>query len=96
MRAPTIGGVALVAIVAASLSFAASAHAVAEITVTSGLDDGTGCTLRDAIVSANENANRTGCATSGPYDDDVISFSIPGGPPDTVNLTGSAPPVSSN
>ena len=82
--------------VAASLSVAASAHAVAEITVTSGLDDGTGCTLREAIVSANNNANQTGCAASGTYDDDVIRFNIPGGPPDTVNLTGTAPAVSSN
>jgi CSLREA domain-containing protein len=85
---------ALVASTAASLILAASAHA-ATLTVTSGTDDGTGCTLREAIVSANMNSDQ-GCTGSGAYGDDAIGFSIPGGPPDTVNLLGTAPDITSN
>jgi hypothetical protein len=84
---------AAVAIVA-SLFVAAGANAAA-ITVTSGADDGSGCTLREAVVSANMDSDQ-GCTASGAYGDDAITFDIPGGPPDTVLLTGTAPEITGN
>lgn len=48
----------------------------ATITVTSNRDDGTGCTLREAIVSTNTSTNQNnGCAVGSDSGTDTITFS---------------------
>src|SRR5690242_13345391 len=82
----------------ATLLPVASASA-ADITVTSNLDDGTGCTLRDAIDSANT-GTATGCANGDATGTDRIIFDPtafpPGGAVETINLTAIAPVIQSN
>src|SRR3954449_6578732 len=76
----------------------ASASA-ADITVTSNLDDGTGCTLREAIVSANT-GTADGCASGDFSGTDRIIFdptAFPrGGAVETIDLTAIAPVIQSN
>lgn len=57
--------------------FISSLGQAATITVNSILDDnGSGCTLREAILSANNPTNQgNGCATGGPSGTDTITFS---------------------
>ena len=50
----------------AALAMPASAGA-ATLTVDSSADNGTGCTLRDAIVSANNDFDQPGCTHGGSY-----------------------------
>jgi CSLREA domain-containing protein len=79
MRSGLIRSVAGTVAVAASLLCVASAGA-ATIAPTSGSDDGTGCTLREAIESANTDADFGGCVASGSYTS---------GGADTIQLTAS-------
>jgi CSLREA domain-containing protein len=58
--------VAAVVSIAGSLVFASAASA-ATITPDNGADDGTGCTLREAIQSANTDADFGGCTHTGSY-----------------------------
>ncbi len=68
-------GLALAISQSVCLSVCASAHA-ATITVTSDQDDGSGCTLREAIASANTSANQNnGCALGSDAGTDTITFS---------------------
>ncbi len=64
------------------LSAAAQA---ATITVDSASDDGTGCTLREAVQSANSNTAFGGC-TAGDAAPDTINFNLP--LPATITLGG--------
>ena len=70
----------LVCFVAAVLLFMAmwGGASAANIVVNSLTDDGTGCTLREAIDSANGNANSGGCVGVGAYGADTITFSVTG------------------
>lgn len=70
----------------------------ASIEVTSALDDGTDCTLREAIVSVNNSALEPGCSTTGgtlgaAYGIDEVTFhpSVAG---QTITLSGSQIPIS--
>ena len=63
---------ALVAMLTLALTLPASA---AIITVDSGTDDGVGCTLREAVASANMDAAIGGCA-AGDDADDEIRFTV--------------------
>ncbi len=80
-------GIATGVAVLASLGLAASANA-ATITVDSLADDGTNCTLREAIDSANANSDQGGCSGAGAYGDDTIQFSNSLTLPGTITLTG--------
>src|SRR4051812_12120716 len=76
-RMPGTKLVAAVVAAAASLAMAASASA-ATITVDSGADDnGTGCTLREALDNANTDTDGgpNGCASGS--GDDTIAFAGP-------------------
>ncbi len=61
---------------AVSLALAAGSAQAATVTVTSNLDDGSGCTLREAIVSMSSQALQAGCANTGAAfgTDDTIVF----------------------
>jgi CSLREA domain-containing protein len=66
--------------------------AAAALTVNTLADNETAdgfCTLREAIIAANTNANYSGCAATG-YGDDTITFSLSG----TITLTSSLPNIS--
>ncbi len=80
MKAAKVMRRAMIATAMASLSLAASAHAAVSIEVTSATDDNAGCTLREAITSANGETTATGCTITGSYDNglDEITFNIPG------------------
>ena len=67
-------------IAALALAFSFTAHA-ATINVDSGTDDGAGCTLREAVQSANTDSSVGGC-TAGDDNGDTITFSV-----GTVTLT---------
>ena len=78
-----------------SLSMAHNvATQAATIEVTSNLDDGTGCTLREAIVSTNNRSLETGCVNVGDsfdgvlFNDNTITFSNSGlsAPNNTITL----------
>ena len=47
------------------------------------------CTLREAIVAANGDADFHDCVASGPYGDDTITFSLSG----TITLGSALPPI---
>lgn len=70
-----------------SLTLAHGTAQAATIEVDSNLDDGTDCTLRDAIVSMNNGALESGCINTGStFDlDDTISFAA-GLAGDTITL----------
>jgi hypothetical protein len=74
----------LAAAFAAFLACPAIAGA-ATITVDSAADDGTGCTLREAILAADTNMDQTGCTRVGGSTDDTISFANGLG---TITLNG--------
>jgi len=68
-----LGGMAAIG----AFALAANTASAATITVTTDLDEfgtGPGCSLREAIQSANTNSNFGGCNGSGPYGADVIRF----------------------
>ena len=70
---------------------AASTASAATITVTTDQDEfgtGLGCSLREAIQSANQNSNFGGCSGIGTYGADVIQFA-PG--IDVITLTITSP-----
>ena len=72
------------------LGLAHSTGQAATIEVNSSLDDGTDCTLRDALTSVNNGALESGCANTGAafgVDDTVNFASVLAG--DTINLDGS-------
>jgi RTX calcium-binding nonapeptide repeat (4 copies) len=86
--------VAFVASVAASLAVAGAASA-ATVTPDSTTDDGTGCTLREAITSTNTDADFGGCTHTGTYGADTIALPAgtygmndPGGFGDNANAGG--------
>ncbi len=69
------------AVLGTGLCLASSAAHAAGIIVTSNTDDGTMCTLREAIASINVGANSSGCSSSNgePFgSDDTITFANPG------------------
>lgn len=66
--------------------------AAATITVDSATDDGTGCTLREAIESANTDIAVGGC-TAGSGANDVIEFDIAGAGPHTITPTSLFPDI---
>jgi CSLREA domain-containing protein len=87
--------VAFAVAMAGSLLFAAGASANT-ITVTSTADPtGTAgtCTLRDAITAANTNTATNNCAAGDTTaaNPDTIDFSLPGTPPDTIQLASALP-----
>jgi CSLREA domain-containing protein len=97
--APAARAGILVVCAIALLGFAGTARA-ADITVTSTLDDdGTGCTLREAIASANFGTG-DGCANGDATGTDRIIFDPtafpPGGAVETIHLTAIAPVIQSN
>ncbi len=61
----------------------------ATIVVDSLSDDGTGCTLREAIQSAQGDADSGGCLGSGTYGYDTITFDQSG----TITLLGALPVI---
>jgi len=68
-----LGGVAAMG----AFALAAGTANAAIITVTTDLDEfgtGSGCSLREAIQSANQNSNFGGCSGIGTYGGDVIQF----------------------
>jgi hypothetical protein len=89
-------GIGCVAMLVLALTPAAAG--AANITVTSNLDNGTGCTLREAIASANA-GSATGC-TNGDAGADTISFDStqfpPAGAVETINLTSGELAIDSN
>lgn len=74
------------ALVAACLLWIPVAQA-ATISVDTGGDSGGGCTLRNAIASANADSNTGGCTGSGGYGDDTIDVPAAVGPTITLNGT---------
>jgi CSLREA domain-containing protein len=93
MRTVLLRSVAAAAL--GSLLFAAGASANT-ITVTSNADPtGTAgtCTLRDAITAANTNAATNNCAAGDTTaaNPDTIDFSLPGSPPNTIQLASALP-----
>ena len=60
--------------------------AFAQITVDSALDDGTDCTLREAVLSANNNANEPGCSGAAGSNEIVFDAGLTGS---TITLTSS-------
>jgi CSLREA domain-containing protein len=94
----------LLGVVAGSLIFAANASAANQIVVNSTADDnGTGCTLREAVVYANDDTTVGGCTnipTNTVGDDDRILFDstvFPAAAPvETINLGPGALNISSN
>jgi CSLREA domain-containing protein len=86
----------VVAAALGSLLFAAAASANT-ITVTSTADPtGTAgtCTLRDAITAANTDTTTNTCAAGDPAPlTDTIDFSLPGSPPDTIQLASVLPAI---
>ncbi len=77
-------------LVAQALSIPAATHA-ATIVVDSATDDGTGCTLREAIESVNSAIASPGCTRSGAAfgTDDTVAFG-PAIEGQTITLTGGA------
>ena len=67
------------------VALAPATASAATIAVDSSADNGTGCTLRDAIVSTNNNADEPGCTNTG--------AAYASGGADTVNVPASAGPV---
>lgn len=65
-------------------------RAASTITVTSATDDGTGCTLREAIQSSNGDSAVGGCA-AGTGPGDTIAFAIAGAGPRTIQPTSGFP-----
>ncbi|MCB1804333.1 MAG: hypothetical protein KDJ99_04040, partial [Candidatus Competibacteraceae bacterium] len=62
----------------------------ATLTVTSNLDDGTDCTLREAVEAINAGANQNGCSAAGAYGtNDTIVFA-PALINSTITLTDQA------
>ena len=54
-------------------------------------DPGTGCSLREAMIAANTNADYGGCVGAGGYGDDTITFSVSG--TITLIIDAQLPPV---
>ncbi len=54
--------------------WSASPAGAATIQVDTNADDGTDCTLRNALDSASANADEPGCAGTGDYGDDIVTF----------------------
>jgi CSLREA domain-containing protein len=57
-----------------------AAQATITVDTLSDADDGTDgrCSIREAIIAANTNANYNECSRTGPGTDDVLTFSISG------------------
>jgi predicted outer membrane repeat protein len=70
---------------AAALTLGSPVAEAATITVTSLLDNGVGCTLRNAVESSNSRASVGGCAAGGPSNEIVF---VPNG---TISLN--SPPI---
>ena len=66
--------------------------AASTITVDSATDDGTGCTLREAIQSSNTDTAVGGC-TAGSGTGDTIEFDIAGAGPHTITPTSALPDI---
>lgn len=67
----------------------------ATLTVNTSADEdlnNASCSLREAIVAANNNADYNGCVGIAAYGSDTILFAIPGAGPHIINL-GSALPI---
>lgn len=75
-------------LIAQALSLPAATHA-ATVVVDSTMDDGTGCTFREAVVSVNFGSLQPGCTNIGAAfgTDDSVEFA-PGVEGQTITLTG--------
>jgi Ca2+-binding RTX toxin-like protein len=72
--------IAAILMFSAAMAVPAGAASAATITPTTGADQhaaGGQCSLREAIASANSNANMLGCTHTGTYGDDTVSLTLP-------------------
>ena len=85
------------AVFATALALTPAAAGAADITVTSNLDNATGCTLREAIISADAGA-AAGCANGAGADRIVFDATQfpPEGAVETITLASSLPTINTD